>query len=387
VVTVIETVKARPDLMVAKLGFPSSAFVNQAVNISANLVEMNGDAGATTTCVLAIDGNAVDHAKNVYVDAGGSVSCAFAYAFNTIGGHTIEISATNVAPADWDTGNNSASGTIDIANPNTAEKYSASFQDNNGGFPIISTNTSKQWAFGTLQYDYSNTFGTSGHTQESDVSYSSSGCAGKTKATAWQFPVSVTYTESMDGTLVYSFTDTGITGSNVTYPGGFSSCDGMVATQNLQTGSDFANDHWNYLTSYQYYDSAGRLLEISQTVESVRHAGAVTYFSYGYQCYYLSSPSTTCDNPTDYYVWNNAGQSVNGAFVALGSTWVPSIVAQDAVGNPANAEGGELKWELAWSVSLRGHYCEFLWRGWGSGIGGPALARGFRAARLCRATT
>jgi hypothetical protein len=137
----------------------------------------------------------------------------------------------------------------------------------------------------------------------------------------------------MDGTLVYSFTDTGITGSNVTYPGGFSSCDGMVATQNLQTGSDFANDHWNYLTSYQYYDSAGRLLEISQTVESVRHAGAVTYFSYGYQCYYLSSPSTTCDNPTDYYVWNNAGQSVNGAFVALGSTWVPSIVAQDAVGN------------------------------------------------------
>ncbi|MGH9514751.1 MAG: hypothetical protein ACRD3P_03620 [Terriglobales bacterium] len=332
VVTVVETVKARPDLAIAKLAFPSSALPNQPVNISANLVEMNGDAGATTTCVLSVDGNAVDQMRNVYVDAAGSVSCAFTYTFNALGGHTIEISANNVVPADWDTGNNSASGTIDINNPNTAEQSTASFQDNNGGFPIISTSTYKLWYRGALQEDFSSTSGKSGHTQSSDVTLSSSGCAGNTKATAWQFPVNVTYTESMDGKSVYSFTDTGITGSNVTYAGGFSNC-GTVATQNVQTASDFVNDHWNSLKSYQYYDSAGNLLESSQTIESDRLAGDVTYFSYNYQCVYLNSPSGTCENPSDYYVTNTSSQDANGTIVPVGSTWVPSIVAQDASGN------------------------------------------------------
>jgi hypothetical protein len=57
VVTLVETVKLRPDLAVQKLTFPASAFINQHVNISANIVELNGDAAATTTCVLAIDGS------------------------------------------------------------------------------------------------------------------------------------------------------------------------------------------------------------------------------------------------------------------------------------------------------------------------------------------
>jgi hypothetical protein len=40
----------------------------------------------------------------------------------------------------------------------------------------------------------------------------------------------------------------------------------------------------------------------------------------------LNSSSGTCNDPGDYYV-------VNGTIVAVGSTWVPSIVAQDASGN------------------------------------------------------
>jgi hypothetical protein len=286
---------------------------------------MNGDAGATTNCVLAIDGSAVDQAKNVYVDAGGSVSCAFVYTFAATGGHTIEVSAANVAPADWDTGNNSASGTIDITTPNNAEHSTASFHDNNGGFPVISTNTYKLWDFGTLLEDISITSGTSGHTQRSDVTLSSSGCAGTTKATAWQFPVKVTYTESMDGTLVYSFTDTGITGTNATYAGGFSNC-GTVATQNVQAASDVVNGQSNTLNSYQYYDSAGNLLETSQKIDIARLAGDVTYISYNYQCWYLNSSPGNCNDPGDYYV-------ANGTIVPVGSTWVPSIVAQDASGN------------------------------------------------------
>lgn len=334
VVTVLETVKVRPDLAVLSLLYPSSALVNQPVNISANLVEMNGDAGATTTCVLSIDGNNVDQVKNVYVDAAGSVSCAFVYAFSAIGGHTIQISSTNVLPADWDTSNNSNSGTIDITNPNTAEQSSASFHDNNGGFPITATNTSKAWYMGTVVEDYSNTFGTVGHTQESDTTFSSSGCAGSTNAVAWQFPVSVTYSETMDGKSVYSYTDTGITGDSMSFSGSnFAMCNGIVASQSLQYGSDEADDHWSYLTSYQYYDSAGNLLMSNQMIQSERYAGDVTYFSYGYQCFYWSSPSGTCNNSSDYFVWNTPSQQLYGVFVPVGSTWVPSISILDAAGN------------------------------------------------------
>lgn len=334
VVTVVETVKVRPDLAVESLTFPSSAFVDHAVNISANIVEMNADAGASTTCVLTIDGNVVDQMKNVYVDAAGSVSCAFVYTFNATGNHTIQVTAANVVPGDWDTSNNSSSGTIDITNPITAEQGFASFQDNNGGFPYIRTSMFEEWLLGSVIENDSSTFGKSGHTQLSNTTFSSSGCTGSTNAVPWQFPVNVTYTENMDGAPVYSFTDTGITGNTVLYPGyNFPMCSGMVASKTLQYGSDYASDHFNYLSSYQYYDSAGNLLFLEQTVQSQRNAGDVTYFSYGYQCYYLNSPSGTCDNPSDYYVWNSPGQNVYGTLVPVGSTWVPTVSTQDAAGN------------------------------------------------------
>ncbi len=335
VVTVVETVKARPDLAVASISFPSSAFVNQLVNISANLVEMNGDAGATTTCLLNIDGNNVDQVRNVYVDAAGSISCAFVYAFDAIGGHTIQISAINVVPADWDSSNNSTSGTINITNPVIAEQSNAFFEDDNGGFPTTATTNSKIWYMGSLVEDVTNTSTTIGETQGSSATFSSSGCAGSTNAVAWQFPVNVTYSETMDGKSVYSFTDTGIAGNSMSFPGGnFAICNGIVASQTLQFGSDEADDHSNYFMSYQYFDGSGNLLMSNQMIQSQRNAGDVTYFSYNYQCIYNTTPpSGTCDSPLDYYTWNKSSQEVNGTIVPVGSTWVPSISTVDAAGN------------------------------------------------------
>jgi hypothetical protein len=138
----------------------------------------------------------------------------------------------------------------------------------------------------------------------------------------------------MDGKSVYSFTDNGITGNSVSFSGyNFPSCNGTVASENLQYGSDFADDHWNYLSSYQYYDGAGNLLMSSQSISSERFAGEVTYFSYGYQCFYWSSPSGACNNPSDYYTWNTPRQDANGTIVPVGNTWVPSVSAVDAAGN------------------------------------------------------
>ncbi|PYV54284.1 MAG: hypothetical protein DMG98_18720 [Acidobacteria bacterium] len=333
VVTVVETTKLRPDLSVQRLDFLSSEAIYHPVNISANIVELNGDASAITTCVLAIDGSNVDQAANVYVDAGGSVSCAFVYTFSSTGSHTIQVTATNVVPGDWDTSNNSASGTITITNPYTAEHAGGWFYDINGSFPLINLNSFEYWYRGNVQENYSDTSGTAGHEQASLAVFISSGCAGSTNAVPWQFPVNVAYTESMDTTSVYSLTDTGVNGYTTPYSGNFTICNSTVTSFTEQYGSDFVNDHWNYLYAGQYYDSASNLVYSYQEINISRMAGDVSYFSYGYQCFYWNSPSGTCNSPSDYYTWNSSGKNVYGTIIPVGSTWIPNVATQDAAGN------------------------------------------------------
>ena len=67
--------------------------------------------------MLIVDGVAVDRATGIWVDAGDVVSCAFLYAFTTTGSHGVTVRVEGVAPGDWDTANNEASGTIAIVDP------------------------------------------------------------------------------------------------------------------------------------------------------------------------------------------------------------------------------------------------------------------------------
>jgi hypothetical protein len=334
VVTLVETVKRRPDLVVQNLMFKSSAPVNQAVNISANVVEMNGDAGATTTCVLAIDGSNVDSVKNVYVDTGGSVSCAFAYTFTTTGTHSIQVSATNVVPADWDTSNNSASGNISIVSPDSLQHAFAYFYFNNGGFPIVETDTTEVWNAGNIIQNTSDSYGQKGAEQGGYAEFYNDGCGNAFPA--FQFPATVAETETMDGTQVYAFADAGITGATYTFVESGSICGAQITSVVEQQGSDYSVDHWSYVVSYQYLDSGANVVWTEQDIQTFRYAGDVTYFSSGYQCYWNGSPGSNCNNPADYYTWNSSSTNVYGTLVRVGSTWVPSIAVQDAAGNTAS---------------------------------------------------
>jgi hypothetical protein len=331
VVTVVDTVKLRPDLAIQNFHIPTSAYVDAPVTIPANVVELNGDSPAITTCQLAVDGTVVDHASNVYVDAGGSVSCAFAYTFAATGSHTIQVTAANVAPGDWDTANNSASGTINIVeNASIAEHGTASFFDQKGGFPLSNTFTMQAWQNGSSVYNYSNTTGTTGEEQDAETTFHSGACAGSTNAVPYQFPVDITYTETMDGTSVYSAKATGITGGATSTAVNKAMCGSTAMTRIQQVGSGVADDYTFRVTSDTYYDSASIPISMSQQVESTRNAGDVTYLSSGYQCQWFSD----CSNPpTNYYMWNNPSQTVLGNLVPLGSTWGASITARDAGGN------------------------------------------------------
>ena len=117
VVTVSTTIGKRPDIAVPSVSAPHSAPPNTPVTISGVVQELNGDVGARADCVLSVDGTNVDQASGIWIDAAGTVSCMFSYAFVTTGSHTVSVTATNVIPGDWDTANNSASASIDITSP------------------------------------------------------------------------------------------------------------------------------------------------------------------------------------------------------------------------------------------------------------------------------
>jgi hypothetical protein len=328
VVTLFETVKLRPDLAVQNLTFPETAIVQQVVNIRANIAELNGDTGATTACVLAVDGNTVDQANNVYVDAGGGVTCEFSYTFAGAGTHAIQVSAANPLPGDWDLSNNAASGNITISTDN-AEHAAALFLDSNMQSPSQETQSSQVFYQGNTVFDYSNTFGSSAHVQGTSTLIQDYGCTGRTNAAWWQLPVDISYTESMDGTQMIAFTDKGlsaITTSLAVAP--FPLCNSTAASVFAQYGSNFVSDHFDYIGYLQYLDSAGNPLYSLQFVGVERQAGDVTYFSHGYQCSWWNS----CSNPADYYAWNTSAGQKWGTLLRLGGTWGSSIASQDAGG-------------------------------------------------------
>lgn len=321
------TVKLRPDLAVQGLTIPETAIVQQVVNIRARIAELNGDSGATTACVLGIDGNTVDQANNVYVAAGGGVTCEFSYPFSGAGTHSIEVTAANPVPGDWDLGNNTASGTITISTDN-AEHGIALFNDSNA--QASTTETAQAMRQGATVFNYSKTVGISTEAQGPSTELLDFGCTGATNAVTWQVPVDISYTESMDGTQMISFTDTGLNATATSVAvAPFPSCNSTVASIVTQNGSARFTDHFDYIDSVQYLDSAGNQLYSLQFVGVERGAGDVTYFSSGYQCSWWNN----CSNPADYYAWNTSTETPSGTLLPVGGTWGSSIASKDASGN------------------------------------------------------
>lgn len=119
VVSVSTTVARRPDLAVVSLDAPAQGYPATPMTFFASVGELNGETGARANCLLVINGEPVDEATGIWVDAGGMVTCQFSYSFATAGEYTVSVRATNVSPGDWDGENNSASGTVTIVSPGT----------------------------------------------------------------------------------------------------------------------------------------------------------------------------------------------------------------------------------------------------------------------------
>ncbi|HKR62536.1 MAG TPA: hypothetical protein VJZ00_02290 [Thermoanaerobaculia bacterium] len=105
-IDVIETVKKRPDLAVIAVIPPGVAVTGTVGRVRAIITEQNGDTGARANCRLLINGEEVDRAENIWVNAGGRVTCAFAPVLEAQGTADFTVVVDSMNPGDWDDANN-----------------------------------------------------------------------------------------------------------------------------------------------------------------------------------------------------------------------------------------------------------------------------------------
>jgi hypothetical protein len=198
VVSLVETVKLRPDLAVTDLDMVPMALTNRLTTISAHVKELNGDTGAQTDCVLSIDGVVVQTIPGVWVDAGDTVSCRFRQLFTTPGHKLIQVFAANVVPWDDDTSNNSISGTLPVSTVNPTGPFDVAYMSilGLGTTDALLTNYySAQLSGSAGGLSYSLT--TTDQMTSSATAYLEELQLGVAKlSSTMQFPVSIQYSES-----------------------------------------------------------------------------------------------------------------------------------------------------------------------------------------------
>ncbi|MBI2606440.1 MAG: hypothetical protein HYW49_10205 [Deltaproteobacteria bacterium] len=198
VVTVQDKVFLRPDLAAVRLQNPERANVGVTFNIAATVSELNGDVGASGNCVLYVDGVEADRANGIWVDAGGTVSCAFTQRFDTAGTRQLAVKIENVNPGDWDLANNSATSSIEIVEPVVAMDYYA------WAYDYRYRNKYKQdynYHYSYDTYDYHQVYL---YDYNYDSKYQQTGFNVYKGGAAFTFPANLSVKESSDGTETFN---------------------------------------------------------------------------------------------------------------------------------------------------------------------------------------
>ena len=316
VVTVVETVKWRPDLALSNLGHPSTGYASTPLLVSAVVSEEKSDAGATADCVLYVDGSEVDRASGIWVDAGGVVSCSFQHIFADIGTHALEARLENIVPGDYDATNNSVSGSIEIVEPARTFHYSTSFQDVYYRH-YESSNRYQSWLNGALYSDYSNT-------DQYDNSRFQESYLFTFTPYLIQFPINLSRGEIDDNA---NFVTTVMNGVNAQESGSYSERGYEFIWAGSSLFDEPTNTYVGVSATVQRDLSTGQVAAAWSQVYAFRNAGDVTYWSRGWSCY--RGDYSQCE-PADYYSWNYTSQYTYGRLLSPNSQVVTSLVVDSA---------------------------------------------------------
>lgn len=325
VVTVPTTVKLRPDLTVTSVRAANVSYVGSVVVIDAVVREANGDLGARANCVLKADGVVIDHANNIWVDAGDAVTVEFRHVFDTIGQKQLTVELTDVVPADFNTGNNTGGVTINIASTSIPLYYSMDAEDvwYDQTMPVhmhevftsyISDDQS--YVRDTNQYDTS-----TDHAAYYGANLQIEGPI--------QFPVAVESRLTIDGQPLLA-----ASGTIDEDPGSYMGFSGDGYWN--RCGSFY--DGWTFIFACHFHSEFDGVIRDLSTAYAGANAGAVTYTSVG------TSTTMWGDGRTDVYIWNGGGDYTTGPFLStmpqsLGNNINIHGAFTDAASNHYEAEG------------------------------------------------
>ena len=275
--------------------------------ITSTIRETNGDEGTTVSCVLYVNGVEVDRGDDVWVDAGGEVSCAFTYTFPGPGGYNVE-----VVLVDGD-GGRLASDEIDIEveDENLAPDWSATVMDRT--VTTLDRYDLNWWMPDGSHKEYEQTTGESPRSQTI--------AATATMGRATTFPLT-NVTLALSSNAVGTFQTASWAGL-VGVPVGSQTCVDQLI---LDNGGHFT------------LCSTGTGFSGSTTFGYTRFAGTVTYHSRGF-----SSTWDQLSGTLTYWTWNDnpTVHAGGGQMRNLGSSVGIQITVADLAGSyTANATVG-----------------------------------------------
>ncbi|HLM54900.1 MAG TPA: hypothetical protein VK422_02150 [Pyrinomonadaceae bacterium] len=325
VVTVVETVKLRPDLTATGLTAPAKSPVNTTVNMTAVVRELNGDVGARANVVLYVDGAEADRADGVWVDAGGTVSAAFTHRFASEGVKQLEVKVERVTPGDYRADNNSAKGSIEIVSPRVKLSYYAYATDIDYS---VRYQTDYQYSYndGTVAQSQASSYLSSNKSHTQDINF-----YGWTYSAAVKFPLSASITELSDGAPVVSASFDRVEADYAySYNTGSYEYDYGYAFR-----QDDATGYYINLNTYSFREPQTGYQSNMTQVSYARHAGDVTYYSASsYRSYYAYQGETLYD---DFYSYNYAYSGSQGVFKPFGTQYGLDITFTGADGTAVSA--------------------------------------------------
>lgn len=324
VVTVSTNVKLRPDLEAVRINAPAQVLVNSPVTISGVVSEVNGDVGARSTCRLLADGVEVGSIPGIWVDANSTVTCQFQATFGTIGTRQLSLRVTNSVPVDDDAGNNVATASLEVIDPqqpfNYMQAWASDYEFDQSWYYDRRFTRASDGAVSTYNYEGRQT----GHTQ-------SYGAYGQINSNSPLDSGQITLRHSMDGVALPMISV-------------------AVADLPLMWGDASYGCRWGYMTSGVYAQICSGWG--STDVYAQREAGDATYF----QHYTVTG---------DYYGWASNWDyssiyAVPG-MIAFGTSYVAELQSESPSSNHSQSltmpinyyvydqEYGPYCWSSTWS--------------------------------------
>lgn len=306
IVSAMPRVKLRPDLAVERVAAPAQVLTRTPTVITATIAERNQDVGARANCVLSVDGTDVDRAEGIWVDAAGTVSCAFTHTFNSSGSKVVGVRVSDVMPPDYDSANNVAATSISARDEEPFDFYSVDTLS-------VETRRGGRYQSWSTRSEGLTTYGQDFESQEVLQETSQAVSYYARIHGAVTLPITaVTATESTDGTLLSSATldSIDVSGCVTRYAG-----TEHVVFFYICTGLGTPESNLGMILMYQ------------------RAAGEVTFFSRGYDVSWHQGPDGTVVTDAS-YSWNYSDRLVlTNPPAAWGSTYTVevSLMSGDAM--------------------------------------------------------